>query len=141
MMAMSERQRQRALALRAAMDVTGAAVDDQTASQAAAQYRRLQGNGLLIKAGARIHWDGGLLRAASDLWDRPEHWPDAAPNLWEAIAYHEGVRIIPETITQGLAFALGEMGYWPTDGKIYKSVLDANVWTPGAYPAGWEVAA
>ena len=24
------------------------------------------------------------------------------------------------------------------NGKLYKSTIDANVWAPDAYPAGWE---
>lgn len=26
-----------------------------------------------------------------------------------------------------------------TDGKMYKSLIDNNVWAPDTYPAGWEV--
>lgn len=26
-----------------------------------------------------------------------------------------------------------------TDGKMYKSIIDNNVWSPDTYPAGWEV--
>ena len=43
---------------------------------------------------------------------------------------------IPETITVGLAFAMDELGWW--GGKLYKSKLAANVYTPDQYPAGWE---
>ena len=28
------------------------------------------------------------------------------------------------------------MGWWSD--TLYKSVIDNNVWTPVAYPAGWE---
>ena len=38
--------------------------------------------------------------------------------------------------TESKAFAEGELGYWK--GDIYKSLINANVWTPEAYPAGWE---
>ena len=26
-----------------------------------------------------------------------------------------------------------------TDGKVYQSIIDNNVWSPETYPAGWEV--
>lgn len=26
-----------------------------------------------------------------------------------------------------------------TDGKVYKSLIDNNVWSPEVYPAGWEI--
>lgn len=62
---------------------------------------------------------------------------DHAPELWEDIQYREGYRIIPYTITAGTAFAKGECG-WRRD-VLYKSLIDANVYTPEQYPAGWEV--
>ena len=84
----------------------------------------------------RINWGGTIKRAASDLWDTAQNTPDAAPALWEDIAYKQGYRIIPETITAGLAFAKGEKGWWQTE--LYESLLDANVWTPSVHPDGWK---
>ena len=63
--------------------------------------------------------------------------PDNAPTLLEDIAYREGYRIIPATITAGTAFAKDECGWWGD--VLYRSLIDANVYTPEAYPAGWEV--
>lgn len=112
-------------------------LDDKTASTAATLFPKLNENGELVKAGTRINWNGVLKRAAVDLWDTPENNPDNAPTLWEDIAYREGVRIIPETITAGTAFAKDELGWWGD--VLYKSKLEANVWTPAAYPDGWEI--
>ena len=36
----------------------------------------------------------------------------------------------------GAAFAKDEMGWW--GGSLYQSLLESNVHTPDAYPAGWE---
>ena len=71
-----------------------------------------------------------------DLWDTAENTPEAAPNLWEDVLYKNGARIIPATITAGLAFSKGERGYWGD--VLYESLLDNNVWTPEAYPDGWK---
>ena len=110
--------------------------NDALASRSPAAFKALKGDGSLIKAGTRINHNGALKRAAVDLWDTPENGPDAAPALWEDILYRQGYRIIPETITAGLAFAKDECGWWGD--VLYKSILDNNVWTPAAYPAGWE---
>lgn len=112
-------------------------LDDKTASTAAALFPKLKEDGSLVKAGTRINWNGVLKRAAVDLWDRSENNPDNAPTLWEDIEYREGYRIIPETITVGLAFAKDECGWWGD--ALYKSLIDANVWTPEANGAGWEL--
>ena len=112
--------------------------DDKNASRGVALYPTLKADNTLIKAGTRINFGGVLFKAAVDLWDTEENNPENAPNLWEEIQYHEGIRIIPETITATTAFALGELGYWKADGKTYKSLIEANVYTPEAYPQGWE---
>lgn len=129
---------ERAKELRAIIEAATAELDDKTASGGAELLPTLSGDGSLVKAGTRINWKGALKRAAVDLWDTAENTPDAAPTLWEDIAYRDGIRIIPETITAGLAFANGELGYWGD--SIYKSKLDSNVWTPAQYPDGWELA-
>lgn len=109
---------------------------DQIASLSVMAYPTLKGNGELIKVGTRINFDGKLLRATVDLWDTEENNPLNALGLWEEIQYKEGYRIIPEVITVGTAFAKDECGWW--EDALYKSLLDANVYTPSAYPSGWQ---
>lgn len=113
-----------------------AAIDDKTASITPEIYRRLKEDGSLVGHGTRINWHGALKKAAVDLWDTPENNPDNAPTLWEDIPYRQGYRIIPVTITAGTAFSMGECGWWGD--VLYRSKIDSNVWTPDAYPAGWE---
>ena len=128
--------KEKARKMRAAMETAAVSLDDATASTAPELFPRLKGDGKLIKAGTRVCWGGVLKRAAVDLWDNAENTPDAAPTLWEDVLYRDGIRIIPDTITVGLAFAKGEKGWWGD--VLYASTLDANVWTPADYPTGWE---
>lgn len=121
---------------RAIIEKAMALTDDKIASEAPALFPALEESGALVPHGTRINWNGTLKRAAVDLWDTAENNPDNAPALWENIEYREGYRIIPEVITVGTAFALGEYGWW--EGKLYKSLIDVNVYTPATYPAGWE---
>ena len=100
-------------------------------------FPRLKGDGSLVKAGTHINWGGTIKRAAVDLWDTDTNNPDNAPALWEDIEYRQGYRIIPDTITAGTAFAKDEYGWW--EDRLFKSLIDANVYTPEQYPAGWEV--
>ena len=123
--------------MRPIIEQAAASLDDQTASTAPSLLRRLRQDGKLVSAGTRINWGGVIKRAAVDLWDTTDNTPDAAPTLWEDIDYRDGIRIIPETITVGLAFTKGERGWWGD--ALYASTIDANVWTPDAYPAGWEI--
>ena len=129
--------RNEALRLRAIVEQAAASLDDQTASEGAALFPRLKADGSLVSAGTRINWNGVLKQAAVDLWDTTENNPDNAPTLWVDIAYREGIRIIPETITVAQAFALDELGWWQE--HVYRSTIAANVYTPDQYTAGWEL--
>ena len=127
---------ERARQLRAMIEWAAGNLTDADASTAAELFPRLKQDGSLVPAGTRINWYGKVKRAAVDLWDRTENNPDNAPTLWEDLAYRDGIRIIPETITAGLAFAKDELGWWGD--TLYKSLLDANVWTPEQHASGWE---
>lgn len=122
--------------LRPIIEQAMAGTDDRTASEAVELSPMLKYDGGLIKAGTRINYGGTLKRAAVDLWDTKENSPDNAPTLWEDVAYRDGVRIIPETITASAAFALGERGFWRD--RLYESTINANVYTPAQHPAGWK---
>ena len=111
-------------------------MDDVNASTVPEMFPKLKQDGSLVSAGTRINWHGTVKKAAVDLWDTAENTPDNAPSLWEDIAYREGIRIIPDTITAATAFAKGEQGWWKD--TLYTSLLDANVHTPKQHPAGWE---
>lgn len=122
---------------RRSIDSAGMMLTDAQASTVSEIYPAMKYNEALIKAGTRIYWKGVLKRAAADLWDREGLNPDNSPNLWEDVLYRGGYRIIPETITAGLAFAKGEIGWWGD--TLYRSKNDANTYTPEQYAAGWEV--
>ena len=130
--------KQEALAWRAAMVEAAPSLSDKTASTAPQMFDGLKLDGSLVKAGTRINWKGVVKKAAVDLWDTVENTPDAAPALWADLDYREGIRIIPEVITVSTAFAKDELGWW---GDVkYRSLVDANVYTPAQYAANWEVA-
>lgn len=128
---------ERALMLRPIIEQAAQSLDDKTASEGAELFPALKQDGSLVKVGTRIDWHGTLKRAAVDLWDTAENNPDNAPTLWEDIAYKNGIRIIPNVITAGTAFAKDEQGWWKD--VLYVSLIDANVYTPEQYPAGWAL--
>lgn len=130
-------KRTEAIKLRSIIEQAVESVDDKTASEGAVLFPRLKQDGALVPAGTRINWGGIIKRASADLWDTDTNDPDNAPDLWEDISYKEGYRIIPATITAGTAFAKDECGWWC--GELYRSLIDANTYTPNDYPDGWEM--
>ena len=124
--------------LRPLVELASASLDDRTASEGYELLPKLKGDGSLIEGGYRINWNGRVLRARTALWDRAENWPDNAPELWEEVGYRQGMRVIPEVISAENPFSKGEKGWWGDE--LYESLIDANVWTPAAWPEGWKKA-
>lgn len=133
---MSSKLIEEAKKMRPFLEKAATSLDDKDASQCAFFFPIIKYDNSLIKAGTRFNWYGTVKRAAVDLWATEENNPDKAPTLWEDIAYKDGIRYIPATITAGTAFAKDELGWW--ENELYKSLIDNNVWTPAAYPTGWE---
>ena len=129
--------RARAIQLRAVIEQAAQTLDEKTISEAPELCRTLKQDGSLVRAGTRINWNGTIKKAAVDLWDTEANDPDHAPSLWADIAYRDGYRIIPGTITVTTAFSKGEKGWW-TDGKLYESKVDSNVYTPAQYAGNWK---
>lgn len=113
------------------------ALNDQDASITPELFPKMVYDGALVKVGTRINWNGVIKKAAVDLWATEENNPDNAPTLWENIEYKDGYRMIPETITVTSMFNKDEYGWWKD--QLYKSLIDANVYTPEQYAAGWEL--
>ena len=129
--------RARAIQLRAVIEQAAQTIDEKTISEAPELCRTLKQDGSLVRAGTRINWNGTIKKAAVDLWGTEANDPDHAPSLWADIAYRDGYRIIPETITVTTAFSKGEKGWW-TDGKLYESKVGSNVYTPAQYADNWK---
>ena len=113
------------------------ALNDQDASITPELFPKMQYTGELIKVGTRINWKGAIMKAAIDLWATEENNPDNAPTIWEQLDYKDGYRFIPEVITVISMFAKDELGWWKD--QLYKSLVDANVYTPDQYAPNWEL--
>lgn len=112
-------------------------VDDKTSSEAVELLPVLKNDNALIKAGTRINYKGTVKKATVDLWDTEANNPDNTPTLWEDILYKDGYRIIPDVINVTTMFAKDEIGWWKD--KLYKSLVDSNVYTPEQYAQNWEI--
>ena len=130
-------KRSEALKLREIIVQASASLPDSSASEAPELFPGMKLDGSLIHVGTRINWHGTIKKAKVDLWAMEINDPDHAPELWADIDYREGIRIIPEIITVTTAFAEGELGWWGN--VIYRSKVNANVYTPAQYADNWEI--
>lgn len=69
-----------------------------------------------------------------------EEWaPDSAVSLYKAIGVTEsGYAEWVQPLGASDAYNTGDIVSY--NGTLYRSLIDANVWSPEAYPAGWEEA-
>ena len=67
-----------------------------------------------------------------------EDWkPDSTPALYMAIGLsEEGYPVWSQPTGAQDAYGVGDIVDY--NGTLYRSVIDGNVWSPEAYPAGWE---
>lgn len=74
-----------AVSVRNAIETAVQSLDDSASAAVVSLFPALKQDGSLIKAGTKINWQGKIVKALVDLWDREEHNPDNAPTLWEKL--------------------------------------------------------
>lgn len=130
-------KRSDAIRYRRMIEQSAAGLSDKDVSSVPEMLPRMRYKGAAIEAGTRINWNGKVKSAAVTLWDREDNSPDNAPNLWHDINYRNGIRVILEHIPVTDPFKRGEEGI-DSDGVVWISLYDNNVYTPQQYAANWE---
>ena len=81
---------------------------------------------------------GGILYACLQAHTSQAGWePGAAPSLWATVLIPDP-DVIPDWEQPNSTNAYKKGDKVRFDGKIYESLIDNNVWSPAAYPAGWR---
>ena len=66
--------------------------------------------------------------------------PDKTPALWTEVAKPGEIPVWRQPTGAQDAYNKGDRVHYPdADGPVYESVVDANVYSPEAYPAGWRL--
>lgn len=83
----------------------------------------------------RVQYEGTLYKCVQAHTSQADWTPGATPALWVVVSideYPEWVQPLGATD----AYKTGDIVRYK--GKLYRSVIDGNVWSPEAYPTGWE---
>ena len=71
---------------------------------------------------------------------QPTWNPPTVPALFSVVAYPGEIPVFVQPTGAQDAYNIGDLVHYPTiTDPVYKSLIDANVWTPIAYPQGWEI--
>ena len=120
--------------VRAAMDAAGAQLDDAAALDAMAIYPAWE-IGAEYAVNDRRRYGANLYKCVQAHTSQADWTPDATPALWVKVSVEEW----PEWVQPAGAHDAYNTGDKVTyNGKRYVSLIDANVYSPGDYPAGWE---
>ena len=65
--------------------------------------------------------------------------PDVSPSLFAKVLIDPSGETIPEWVQpdSANAYMIGDKVKF--EGNVYESVIDNNIWSPSAYPAGWKL--
>ena len=84
----------------------------------------------------RVQYGGTLYKCVQAHTSQADWMPDITPALWVAVSIEEYPEWVQPTGAHD-AYNIGDIVSY--NGTLYISLIDANVWSPEGYPAGWEV--
>ena len=91
------------------------------------------------EAGDRARCGGTLYRCVQDHVSQAGWTPDATPALWREVAQPGEIPVWKRPTGAQDAYSKGDRVWYPEKNTtIYESLIDANVYSPEAWPAGWK---
>ena len=125
-----------ALQLRPKIEQAAQSLDDATALEAVVLFPVWKPN-TAYEAGMKVR-HAGILYAVLQAHTSQDGWtPDAAPSLFAKVLIPDP-DVIPDWEQPDSTNAYMKGDRVRFNGKVYESLIDGNVWSPEAYPAGWQ---
>ena len=86
----------------------------------------------------RIRYGEKLYRCVQAHTSQADWTPDVTPALWTEVAKPGEIPVWKQPTGAQDAYNKGDRVWYPVkDTTVYESLIDANVYSPEAYPAGW----
>ncbi|GHU60692.1 hypothetical protein FACS1894171_2520 [Clostridia bacterium] len=93
--------------------------------------------GDVVKYGVNADGETQLYEVVQGHTSQADWTPDVAVSLFKKIGFtDEGLPVWTQPLGAGDAYQTGDRV--SHNGVVYTSKIDNNVWSPEAYPAGWE---
>ena len=134
---------EQAEAIREAMDYAGATLEDEQALICVRLYRpwgigREYATGDFMTYGTNSVGDPQLFKVVQAHTSQSDWLPDATPALYAAVGLDDnGYPVWAQPTGAHDAYNKGDVVNY--NGVLYESLIDGNVYSPDAYPAGWVV--
>lgn len=134
---------EQAEAIREAMDVAGATLTEEQALECVRLYRPWEVGksytvGEYLTFGVNSVGDPQLYKVVQRHTSQADWEPDITPALYDAIGLDaDGYPVWSQPTGAHDAYNKGDIVNY--NGVLYESLIDGNVYSPDAYPAGWVV--
>ena len=128
---------------RRAVQMFAASLSDEAALEVATVFDKWEAGkpylvGDFVTHGENANGDPQLYKVVQTHTSSAEWTPDVTPSLYEAIGLdEEGYAVWSQPSGAHDAYNTGDIVNY--NGTLYRSTVDGNVYSPEAYPAGWEV--
>lgn len=112
-------------------------IDEVTASENANLFLEWDGHSSFNENDLRQH-NGKLYKCLQAHTGQADWTPDVSTSLWKELGINEnGIVEWSQPISSADAYITGDEIIY--NGVHYRSLIDNNVWSPEAYPQGWQV--
>ena len=133
------RPQERARHLRPLIERAAVSLPDEDALEAVELFPAWVAD-IAYAADERIRYGGKLYRCVQAHTSQSEWAPDATPALWTEVAKPGEIPVWKQPTGAQDAYMTGDKVHFPgADDPVYESLIDNNVYSPEAYPAGWEM--
>lgn len=125
-----------AIKLRPYIEKAAANLDDTDAIEAIQLFPKWEPN-IQYEQNDRVRYENVLYRCLQPHNSQESWTPIAAASLWAKVLIPDE-NVIPEWEQPDStnAYQIGDKVMF--EGKTYESLINNNIWSPAAYPAGWR---
>lgn len=95
--------------------------------------------GVLYPVGRYITHKDILYKVLTEHTSQTDWTPDVSPSLFAKVLIDPTGETIPEWVQPDSTNAYMTGDKVTYEGKVYESIIDNNIWSPAAYPAGWKL--
>ena len=113
-------------------------LSDAQALQVPMLFDEFDGNGVAYEVGKRVLYNNILYKVIQAHTSQADWTPAAAPSLFAKIINETIDGSIPEFEQPNSTNPYMKGDRVIFNGKVYESLIDNNVYSPEAYPAGWK---
>ena len=123
--------------IRAILNDYTAQLPDEEAAKKAVLFPEWNGDGVQYSIGDRVLYKDKLYKVLQSHRSQSDWAPAVAVSLFAEILIPDP-EIIPDWVQPDSTNPYMKGDKVRFEGRIYESVIDNNIWSPAAYPAGWK---